>query len=157
MPELADTEKPLTEEEFAAFERLFPREIPLSFKRHYMVDNGGAPSEEDVEAGKWGLPVHGFVPIKYGRLTIEELVERIGTIDPGDDKSGSWAKFSYVPFAHDAGANIIFLSLKDSDYGSVYITNTVSHAPAGGSIHMISSSFEEFRTRLYQPSAHRRW
>src|SRR5215468_244984 len=111
MPELADTEKPLTDEEFAAFERLFRREIPLSFKRHYMADNGGSPSEEDVEAGKWGLPVHGFVPIKYGNLTIEELVERIGTIDPEDDKFGPRAKFSYVPFAHDAGANIIFLSL----------------------------------------------
>ena len=157
MPELAHAEKSLTDEEFTAFERLFHREIPLSFKRHYMADNGGSPSEEDVEAGKWGLPVHAFIPIKYGRLTIEELVECIGTIDPEDDKFGSWAQFSYVPFAHDAGANIIFLSLKDSDYGSVYITNTLSHAPAGGSIYMISSSFEEFRARLYQPSNDRRW
>ena len=156
MPELADTEKPLTDEDFSTFERLFPRRLPLSFKTHYMSDNGGAPYEEDVEAGKWGLPVHGFVPIKYGRLTIEELIERIGRIDSEDDKFGSWAKFSYVPFAHDAGANIIFLSLKGSDYGSVYWTNSVSHAPDGGRIHMISSSFEEFRARLYRPSADRR-
>jgi hypothetical protein len=156
MPELVHTEKPLTDEEFTTFERLFHRKIPLSFKRHYMADNGGSPSEEDVEAGKWGLPVHGFNSIKYGGLTIEELVERIGTIDPEDDKFGSWAKFSYIPFAHDAGANIIFLSLKDSDYGSVYITNTVSHAPVGGSIYMITRSFEEFRARLYQSSTDRR-
>jgi hypothetical protein len=155
MSELAHTEKPLTDEEFAAFERLFHGEIPLSFKRHYMADNGGSPSEEDVEAGKWGFPVHGFNPIKYGRVTIEELVERIGTIDPEDDKVGSWAKFSYIPFAHDAFANTIFLSLKDSDYSSVYITNTSSHAPAGCSIY--SSSFEEFRARVYQPSTDRRW
>lgn len=40
MPELTDTEKPLTDEEFAAVERLFHREIQLSFKRHYMADNG---------------------------------------------------------------------------------------------------------------------
>ena len=155
MPELADTEKRLTNEEFSTFERLFPRQLPLSFKTHYMSDNGGAPYEKDVEAGKWGLRVHGFNPIKYGRLTIEELVECIGRIDPEDDKFG-WAKFSYVPFAYDEGANIIFLSLRDSDYGSVYITDTLSHAPDGGSIYMISSSFEEFRARLYQPSADRR-
>ena len=153
MPKLADTEKQLTDEEFSTFERLFRRQLPLSFKTHYVSDNGGAPYEEDVEAGKWGLPVHGFVPIKYGRLTIEELIERIGRIDPKDNRFGSWAKFFYVPFAHDAGANIIFLSLKDSDYGSVYWTDTVSHAPDGGSIYMISSSFDEFRARLYQPSA----
>ena len=146
MPELVDTEKPLTDEEFAAFERLFHREIPLSFKRHYMADNGGVPSEEDVEAGKWGLPVHGFVPIKYGNLTIEELVKRIERIDPEDDKFGTWAEFSYVPFAYDSFGNTIFLSLRDSDYGSVYWFTF-----QGPDIVLIASSFDEFRTRLYQP------
>src|SRR5215470_3138298 len=149
MPELADTEKPLTDEDFATFERMFRRELPQSFKSHYMVDNGGAPYEEDVEASKWGLPVHGFVSIKYGTIPIEEMIERIGRIDPEDDKFGSWEKFSYVPFAYDASANIIFLSLRDSDYGSVY------WHPLDGTktICMICSSFEEFRTELYQPSA----
>jgi hypothetical protein len=60
MPKLADTEKPLTNEEFSTFERLFHRQIPLSFKRHYMSDEGGAPYEEDVEADKRVLRVHGF-------------------------------------------------------------------------------------------------
>lgn len=152
MPKLADTEKRLTEEEFSTFERLFRRQLPLSFKSHYMADNGGAPYEEDVEAGKWGLPVHGFESIKYGKLTIEQLVEDIGSIAPEDDEFGCWAKFSYVPFAYDAGGNIIFLSLRDSDYGSVYWTDTLSHGgPGGGSIYMISPSFEEFLTELYRP------
>jgi hypothetical protein len=147
MPDLTYTETPLTDEDFTTFERLFRREIPLSFKSHYMVDNGGSPSEEDVEAGKWGLPVHGFVPIKYGNLTIEESIERIESIDPQDEKFGSWAKFTYVPFAYDAGGNTIFLSLRDTDYGSVYI-----YAFDGSNnIKRISPSFEEFRTRLYQP------
>ena len=146
MPELAGTEKPLTDEEFAAFESLFHREIPLSFKRHYMADNGGAPSEEDVEAGKWGLPVRGFNPIKYGDLTIEQMVKRIERIDPEDDKYGTWAEFSYVPFAYDPADNTIFLSLRDSDYGSVYWFTF-----DGQCIQLIASSFEEFRARLYRP------
>lgn len=146
MPELAHTEKPLADEDFTNFERLFRREIPLSFKSHYMADNGGFPSEEDVEAGKWGLPVNGFNPIKYGNVTIERLVEDIESIDPQDEMFGSWAKFSYVPFAHDEGGNTIFLSLRDTDYGSVYI-----YAFDGNNIKRISPSFEEFRTRLYQP------
>ena len=146
MPEFTDTERPLTDEEFATFERLFHREIPLSFKRHYMADNGGAPSEEDVEAGKWGLPVHGFSPIKYGGLTIEEMVKRIKRVDPKDDEFGTWAEFSYVPFAYDCAGNTIFLSLRDSDYGSVYWFTF-----DGQCIQLIASSFEEFRARLYQP------
>jgi hypothetical protein len=147
MPELADTEKPLTDEVFTAFKRLFHGEIPLSFKRHYMADNGGAPSEEDVEAGKWGLRVlHGFNPIRYGTLTIEELVETIGPIDPEGGEFGSWEKFSYVPFGYDEGGNNIFLSLRDSDYGSVYW-----HAHDTASVQIIFRSFDEFRARLYQP------
>ena len=146
MPELAGTEKALTDEEFAAFERLFHREIPLSFKRHYMADNGGSPSEEDVETGKWGLPVRGFIPIKYGSLTIEEMVKRIERIDPKDDKFGTWAEFSYVPFAYDRGGNTIFLSLRDSDCGGIYWFTF-----QGPSVQLIASSFEEFRARLYQP------
>jgi hypothetical protein len=146
VPRLAYTEKPLIDEDFTTFERLFRREIPLSFKSHYLANNGGFPSEEDVEAGNWGLPVHGFNPIKYGNVTIERVVEDTETIDPKDEQFGSWAKYSYVPFAYDAGGNIVFLSLRDTDYGSVYI-----YAPDGGNIKKVSPSFEEFRTRLYQP------
>lgn len=146
MPELVHTEKPLTDAELFEFERKFRREIPPSFKSHYKADNGGFPSEEDVEADKWGLPVNGFNPIKYGKLTIEKLVDDIGKINPADKRFGSWEKLSFVPFAFDAGGNTIFLSLRDNDYGNVYI-----YAPDGGNIKNISSSFEDFRSRLYQP------
>ena len=56
----------------------------------------GLQVRRTFEAGKWGLPVHGFNPIKYGDLTIEEMVKRIERIDPEDDKFGTWAEFSYV-------------------------------------------------------------
>jgi hypothetical protein len=144
MLELVHTEKLLTDEEFRTFEGLFRREIPPSFKGHYMADNGGFPSEEDVEDRKWGLPVNGFHPIKYGRGTIENVIDDVECIDPPDQKCGYWAKFSYIPFAYDAGGNIIFLSLNDTDYGNVYI-----YAPDGGNIKRVSSSFEDFRMRLY--------
>jgi hypothetical protein len=64
--------------------------------------------------------MHGFNPIKYGELTIEEMVKRIERIDPEDDKFGTWAEFSYVPFACGRVDNTIFLSPRGSDYGSVY-------------------------------------
>jgi hypothetical protein len=119
--------------------------LPLSFKSHYRAYNGGSPAEEDVESGKWGLPVHGFNPIKYGNVTIEDLIDDFDVITPKDSSFGSWSKFSFVPFAHDAGANPIFLSLRDQDYDSIYI-----YDPDGGIIKKISSSFDEFISKLYK-------
>jgi len=144
MAELVDTEQALTEEDYRNFEQLFAREIPPSFRAHYMSFNGGSPTEEDVEAGRWGLPVHGFNSIKYGTLPIERLIEDIGAIEL---EIGSWAPYSYVPFAYDAGGSTVFLSLRDSDYGCVYIC---AH-DGSGSFKLVATSFEEFRERLYTP------
>jgi cell wall assembly regulator SMI1 len=146
MADLVDMEKLLTDDDYKDFERIFHRQLPPSFKARYMAHNGGCPAEEDVESGQWGLPVHGFNPIRYGSLPIEKLVEDIGNIEPEDRRFGSWEKFSYVPFAYDAGGNTIFISLRDDDYGHVYI-----YAPDGGNIKNICPSFEEFRRRLCRP------
>jgi SMI1 / KNR4 family (SUKH-1) len=121
MAELVYTEQALTDEDYRNFEQLFAREILPSFRAHYMSFNRGFLAEEDAEAGRWGLPVHGFNSIKYGTLPIEQLIERTGAIELKDSKYGSWAPGSCVPFAYDAGANPVFLSLRDSDYGCVYI------------------------------------
>jgi hypothetical protein len=147
MAELVHTEKPLTEDEYKDFERLFRQKIPPSFKANYMAHNGGFPAEEDVEAGRWGFDA-GFVPIKHGKLPIERLVEDIEdieNIEPKDRKFGVWEKFSFVPFASDSGG-IVFISLRDDDYGHVYI-----YFCDGDNIFKICASFEEFRSRLYTP------
>jgi len=145
MAELMHTEQALSDGDYRNFEQLFAREIPASFRGHYMSFNGGGPAEEDVEAGRWGLPVHGFNPIRYGTLPIERLIEEMGAIEPQDDKFGSWAPRRYVPFAYDAGGNPLFLSLRDDDYGCVYI-----YAPDGGNVARVARSFEEFCERLHR-------
>jgi hypothetical protein len=45
------------------------------------------------------------------------------------------------PFAYDAGGNILFLSLRDSDYDCIYW-----YRQDALDIYKTSSSFEEFRT-----------
>lgn len=97
------------------FESIFPITIPDSFKEHYLKINEGLVSEEDVEAELWGLPVNGFNPIKYGQLTIEELIKDIHEIEPSDTQYGSWGGNRFLPFAYDFGGNTIFMSLRDSD------------------------------------------
>jgi hypothetical protein len=138
--ELVHTKQALTDKDYRNFEQLFAREIPSSFRAHFMLFNGGFLAEEDREAGHWGLPVLGFNPIKYGTLPIEQLIERVGNIEPKDRKFGSWDPGSYVPFAYDEGANPLFLSLRDSDYGCVYICSL----DGGGAIKRVAPSFEEF-------------
>lgn len=143
MAVLVDTEQALTEEDYHNFEQLFARELPPSFRAHYMSFNGGSTAEEDCEAGRWGVEC-GFNSIKYGKLTIERLIEDMGAIEPEDDKFGSWAPYSYVPFSESYGGTR-FLSLRDSDYGCVYI-----YFPDGSNIFFSASSFEEFREKLYR-------
>src|SRR5688572_8111980 len=143
MAELVDTEQALTDEDYRNFEQLFTRELPPSFRAHYMSFNGGSPAEEDVEAGRWSRQVD-FLPIKYGTLPIEKLIEDIGVIEPENDKFGSWAPYSYVPFGGHVGGTL-FLSLRDSDYGCVYIR----FFDGSDGIFFVASSFEEFREKLY--------
>lgn len=145
MPDLIHAEQALTETDLTTFEASLKRPLPEAFKRHYLASNGGEPSEADAEAGKWGLPVHGFNPLRYGRLTIEMLMEDYGTIAPPDSPYGRWTKPDFIPFAYDAGANPIFLSLRPEDYGCVYI-----YAPDGGAVKRIAGGFGEFLSRLFR-------
>lgn len=144
MAELVDQEQPIIEAECRRFEALFCRGLPDAFRLHYLRDNGGAPLEEGVEADRWGLPVHGFNPIKYGSLTIETPVEDYGDITPSDGDVGTWAKSTCVPFAYDAGGHPIFMSLRESYYGYIYL-----HDPDNGAVFLIERSFEMFRAALY--------
>lgn len=145
MVELVYSQKKLTVQEVKEFESIFSVVIPDSFKEHYLRINGGSPSESDAEAELWGLPVHGFNPIKYGTLTIEMLVEDIFAIKPDDPKYGIWGYKQFLPFAYDDGGNTIFLSLRKNDFGEVYIYDM-----DGKNIFHIDYSFSSFLKRLYK-------
>lgn len=145
MGDMIYKEQLLTDNDLAFFESFFCKEIPLSFKNFYKKNNGGFLSEEDMEAGVWGLPVNGFYSIKYGEKTIEKMVNNYGDLIPCDDGNGGWKKFTFIPFSYDNGGNPIFVSLRESDYGCVYI-----YAPDGDNLFKISNSFEEFISRLYK-------
>ncbi len=145
MVDLVCCEKKLTKDEFKEFEQLFHQKIPEAFKLYYMNNNGGFPAEEDVEAGRWGLPVNGFNPIKYGRLPIDKLIFDLGDIVASDAELGIWEKLWFIPFAYDSGGNTIFISLRENDYGQIYI-----YAQDGNNIFNIMPSFEAFIQKLYK-------
>lgn len=144
MVQLVSREKSISESEMLEFESLFLAVLPESFKAHYYINNGGHLSEEDNEAGLWGLPVGGFNSIKYGSVPIEQLLSDIGDIGKiGYD--GYYKLGSYVPFAYDDGGHTIFLSLNDEDFGCVFIFDF-----DGGDMAKVSDSFSEFIKNLYR-------
>ncbi|MDA3642833.1 SMI1/KNR4 family protein [Saccharopolyspora indica] len=104
---LEHTEKPVTDEEFDAFERFLERILPDAFKDHYRMNNGGWVPESSENS----LGVHGFNPISRGTLPVERLVDDMelrhdGCVDE-------------VPFCYDAGGNQFMLQLTDGRYGEV--------------------------------------
>ncbi|UCZ75993.1 SMI1/KNR4 family protein [Dickeya zeae] len=145
MAELISPQKELTVQDMNDFESMFSVSIPDSFKEHYIRINGGFVSESDVEAELWGLPVNGFNPIKYGQVTIERLIEDIQEIKPDDGQYGAWGYKEFVPFAYDFGGNVIFISLRDDDWGEIYL-----YAQDGGNIIHIDTSFTSFLKRFYK-------
>ena len=143
MVELVYPEEEINISEYNEFERLFVRDLPLSFQKQYLRINGGMVGEEDLENGLWGLPIGGFESIKYGIVPIERLIEDLGEI-VDHDEGLVFKKWEYVPFAHDQGGNIIFVSLKGSSYDQVCI-----YAMDGSNIHFTKYNFGSFIDKLY--------
>ena len=146
MVQLENRKKSISESEMLEFESLFLTVLPESFKAYYYINNGGHLSEEDNEAGLWGLPVGGFNSIKYGSVPIEQLLSDIGDIGKIGD-GGYYKLGSYVPFAYDDGGHTIFLSLNDEDYGCVFIFEFDFDEIEAVKI---SDSFSEFIKKLYR-------
>ncbi|MBF4846907.1 SMI1/KNR4 family protein, partial [Cronobacter malonaticus] len=103
MVELVDPERKISNIEWTEFAKYFSVSLPESFKAHYLRINGGYLAEEDVEAERWGIPVGGFNPIKYGALPIETLINDIFSISPAESEYGPWHEKEFIPFAYDNG------------------------------------------------------
>jgi hypothetical protein len=151
MLKLISDEHSITENEFRVFENRFINKIPESFKNHYLKTNGGRTSEKDRLEENWGFQIDNFFSIKFGNLLIEELVEAFSEMfkdlfiaDPETYSDfGKWKKYEFIPFA-DCPGYMIFMSLKNDDYGSIYAFYSAS------SIENIFPSFDEFIKELYK-------
>lgn len=109
--ELESLEKQLKESDFIDLEVIIDTKLPCEFINHYLKYNGGYPTEKEAEENP--TPLHGFNSIKYGKLTIEQLIK--------DYEKQDYFFGKKIPFAFDAGDNHFILSLEDGDtYGKVY-------------------------------------
>ncbi|MTD29436.1 SMI1/KNR4 family protein [Erwinia sorbitola] len=131
---IEESEKKLSQDDFFEFESFFRRELPEEFKRFYLTNNGGYLPENFT-----GYPFlfNGFISIKYGKAPIEKTYCDLITGFP--------QLKNLIPFADDSGGNCFLLSLRDEDYGKIYIWLMDEKK-----LIFVSDSFKEFIDELSQ-------
>ncbi|NUF48458.1 SMI1/KNR4 family protein [Gilliamella sp. ESL0250] len=131
---LEESEKQLSFDELNEFSKYFNKKIPLSFSNFYMEFNGGYPPEN----GRHNFfLLGGFNSIKYGDVTIENIYTDLVDSFPNLK--------NMIPFAYDEGGNCFVLSLKDENYGEIYIWLMDEKE-----LVLVSKSFDNFITKLSQ-------
>lgn len=131
---LEESEKQLSFKELEEFSNYFDKEIPFSFINFYIKFNGGYLPESDEHNF---FLLGGFNPIKYGDLTIEDIYANL------KDEFSNLKDM--IPFAYDEGGNCFLLSLKDKNYGEIYIWLMDEKE-----LVLVSKSFDSFINKLLQ-------
>jgi len=135
MLDLEESESSIDMGDFSQIELLAGGKLPPLFKRIYLKNNGGFPEATEVEGDEYVFSINGFNSIKFGKLTIEKLMQDYAGQDSGLE--------GYVPFAYDDGGNSFMLSLKKQDAGVVYLW-----IQGEMRLEKVCSSFDNFITSL---------
>lgn len=128
-----NTKKQLLPEELSEFEKEQGLILPIEYRSHILIYNGGRPDRDYF--GNIGLSY--FYPIKYGDSgTLEETLGAISDVLPE----------GFFPFAYDGGGNQICISLNQKNYGNIFIW--YHDMDEGEDIEFLASSFKEFLNGL---------
>lgn len=111
---LEESEQSLTVQEWQAFADFVDHPVPQSFQDFYMQYNGGYLDTLYINSEEYAPLVHGFMPITYGQLTIEQLMM---------DMQYAWDILQEIciPFASDPGGNSFLLRVTPQHYGEIVI------------------------------------
>jgi len=129
---LEDSEQALSVQELIEFQDGFGAQLPVAFRQFYLEHNGGDLSDSN---GDNDFLLGGFTPIKYGVAPVEvvyrDLVDSLPSLE------------GLIPFAHDYGGNSYLLSLRNDDYGKIYL-----YLMDEDELAFVCASFEEFMAEL---------
>lgn len=101
------TKQSVTEAELSLFEQEIGLNLPDSYKKHILKNNGGSPEKDCFK----GAQIAHFYSIKYGKSPLEKSYNRIKNLLPN----------KFLNFAYDWGGNTFCLDLSNSsNYGKVY-------------------------------------
>ncbi|MBD8576536.1 SMI1/KNR4 family protein [Pseudomonas syringae] len=132
LPYLIESAASLSKADIHSFEQRLEGRLPEAFRDFYLAINGGYI--DDALNGN-DLLLAGFVPIKYGRVPMEQAYSELVEDVP--------ALVGKIPFAFDEGGNYFLLSLGDADHGTIglWIMDT-------GQYHEVAHDFPAFLDRL---------
>ncbi len=140
MEKFEEAEQGLTSEDMSAFAAEWKITLPREFIEFYLQSNGGYPPFDAVEGDEYLYHIDWFLPIKYGKLTINRLLRENRA--EGIDMKGM------IPFAADPHDNMFVLSVAPDDYGSVYIFGQEDDPGESSSYRYVCGSFTDFITGL---------
>ncbi|WP_434563250.1 SMI1/KNR4 family protein [Pseudomonas sp. D2-30] len=129
---LEESEHALSVQELNEFQEKFNVELPTAFRQFYLKHNGGDLAESNSEND---FLLGGFTPIKYGQAPIETVYR-----DLTDDVP---SLKQMIPFAYDHGGNSFLLSVKEADFGNIYL-----YLMDEEDLAFVCESFEEFLAEL---------
>tara|TARA_R110002073_G_scaffold313380_2_gene485272 strand:- start:41417 stop:41803 length:387 start_codon:yes stop_codon:yes gene_type:complete len=111
--------------------------FPIDYKLFLLSNNGGVPKENLYydEENRLEIDIALFRPLKYGNYPLEEVIKDLHEDD--------YISTSFLPFARDSGSGQYLLSMRNEDFGSVFINYSDSIEPL-----KLCNSFEQFIDRL---------
>lgn len=119
MTTFTDTQTQLTAHDLDEIEHQFGFVFPLSVRSHYLVYNGGQPTNDRYVFADGMYIIHEFIPMKYGpsRLTLEATLLRL--------KYGQHVLPDHIiPIAVDPGGNYYCFSALPADGENIYYYDT---------------------------------
>jgi hypothetical protein len=105
-----ETETSVTLEDLRNLEEILNIKLPTEFIFHYIQFNGGVPDRYIFSHKGERFVINDFLPIKYGKNTIEHTYDSIKHYLPKQ----------MVPFAADPSGNYFCFSTSDTSQGKIY-------------------------------------
>ena len=124
-------EEKITLEYLNSFENTYNFNIPNSYKEFLVENNGGIPVEKIFWDGEIECYVPHFYSLKNGEYPIEEIIKELHREDA--------LPTYFFPFASTGGAGSYAFSMKNEDFGAVYVFHFDGSEPL-----KLTDSFEDF-------------
>lgn len=138
-----ETEKSINQDVIEKLEELFGYKLPKEYITHLLKYNGGR-CEPNIFSFK-----------ENGKLSSSNVDWFLALYGGENDNMFSYLKdFKdvlpkyFLPIAHDSGGNLICISCRDEDFGTIYFWNHEYNKLNINEVWIIASSFNEFLMNL---------
>jgi SMI1-KNR4 cell-wall len=109
-----DSERKISESEINEIESRYNISFSQEYKDLILKYNGGRPNKTLFKGSDDGLILAEVYPLKYGKYTLEDALNKFSIIDKIIPEY-------LIPIGADPADNLICLSQKANEFGSIYV------------------------------------